>query len=263
MNSRVAILLLVICAIAGLTFLEIRREMPESQTQPNTSPIASSILPPIVRPAAGKPKAGEQPKSNVSNEPKPEEETRNPVLEDDVRNNPLKQKPKSNRPVSKKRLESLSSPEDVNLFLDDLRFDTLEYFYHDAFLWKEDPQHPDLNLNNVKGTFAGPVKILETQQKIWDMRMEYDGFKDQIREVRTRIEVSEDGQNYRHLPGYNYRNIDYLGFIIEPSINDYVEMFYLPQKDVFIGNWYSGSSTYRSHLFTMKPKGTMILQRVQ
>lgn len=255
MNSRVVLLLFVICVVVGLISLKFGHQKPELQQQSKTSPISSPVSPPIARSATDKPNDRELPKSKTVNEPKPEEDTRNPVLEDDVKNNPLRQKTKSNRPISKKRLESLSSPEDMNLFLDDLRFDTLEYFYHDEFLRKQDPQAPDLNLNNVKGTFGGPVRNAETQQKIWNMRMQFDGFKKPW--IGVVIEIAEDGQNYRHLPGYNYRNIDNLGFIVEKYPEGYLQMFYLPQKDIFIGNWYSGT------FYTMKPKGTVTLQRVQ
>jgi hypothetical protein len=254
---RVALLLFVICVTVGLIFL-IRHQTPALQA----SPVSSPISPPITLPAARNPNGGDQVKSKVAKEPKPEEETHSSMEEQNARISPLKKKTKSGRLISKKRLESLSSSEDIFNFLDDVRFDSIRYFYQDVDLKKEDPQHPDPNLNSVKGAFAGPVNDVTTQQKIWDMRMDFDGFKDQVLEVRTRIEVAEDGQNYHIPPGdnYNLRDIDNLGFVTHSTGlggGGFFEMFYLPQKDVFVGNWYSGTWD------AMKPNGTLVLYRVQ
>ncbi len=247
---KVLFTLTLACAAFGL-FLRrphAERQGSEASRPPPIAAAGNPIAP--VSPTAIPSVASSAPHEAVADaspEPQPPESDPRPPA------NPLAEPPK-HQPLSGERLRAVSSRQQIEEFLDDTRFEDLGYFFSEGKRIAH--QAPEPGILNLQGVFRGPETSLGGATTV-----RYLSFSIDLSKALFEIETSEDGVSYRKVPathsGCGYRNIDRLGLAVVCDGTLFLDLFYLPEKDLVVGNVYQGSFQ------GMKALGKCILSRAE
>ncbi|MCB0405664.1 MAG: hypothetical protein KDD51_12855 [Bdellovibrionales bacterium] len=177
--------------------------------------------------------------------------------------NPVGKDPRSElkkSPIERKSLEAsaelLNNETEIENFLKGVRYQN----FFDAIKGSR-PLDPTAELEVLNGRFHGEVAI--KSQDPWEMFVEayLRGDGDAVK-GKVAIQLAKDGKVFSNLSGdgniraYRRAGDQSQAFIVEASQEHYFQMYYLPQMDAFVGNYYE-----QTRPGVLVPKGTVRLNR--
>ncbi|MEZ4752112.1 MAG: hypothetical protein R3B54_16200 [Bdellovibrionota bacterium] len=163
-------------------------------------------------------------------------------------------------PIERKTLEAaaelLNNETEIEGFLKGVQY--ANFF---EALRSSRPLDPKAELEVLNGRFHGEVAV--KAQDPWEMFVEayLRGDGDAVT-GKVAIQLAKHGKVFSNLSGdgniraYRRAGNDSLAFIVEASQEHYFQMYYLPQMDAFVGNYYEQTSPG-----VLQPKGTVRLNR--
>ncbi|MCB0417303.1 MAG: hypothetical protein H6617_09785 [Bdellovibrionaceae bacterium] len=163
-------------------------------------------------------------------------------------------------PIERKALEAsaelLNNETEIESFLKGVRYQN----FFEA-LRQSRPLDPKAELEVLNGRFHGEVVV--KAQSPWEMFVEayLRGDGEDVK-GKVAIQLAKDGKVFSNLSGdgniraYRRAGGDSLALIVEASQEHYFQMYYLPQMDAFVGNYYEQTSPG-----VLVPKGTVRLNR--
>ena len=165
----------------------------------------------------------------------------------------------SNQSIAKAQISQLETVPEITAFLDEVRH--INFFEE---IRKAKPfTGTEESISQLHGRFFGEVQFLNSPDKHWEMELNADlNIGGKKLKGNTRILLSENGQVFSRLNGNGdldkefQRAPDGLGIVVKASPDTYFHLFYVPRRDVFIGNYYHEESPGN-----IVPKGTVHLDR--